>query len=456
MQQRLLVPFAGDGSGLEELTWGQWYVWGLMADFGSMQMVGGAMRLEKGTTVDHIVHLLSFIVSRHQSLRTRIRVQPDGTPMQLVADAGEVELEIIDTPLDEDPAEVAEAVRLRYKETPFDIAEDWPVRMAVIRKDGVPDHFVAIYSHMAIDGYGFEALIRDLANLDRSTGEHLAPVSGTQPMELARQQRTPASRRLNDNSIQYWERVLRGSPVNPFNGPYPGQEPRWWECTYVTHAAYIATNAISARTRLHTGPVLLAAYAVAVARVTGINPVLVRIVVSNRFRPGFADSVSGLGEPSLCLIDARDCTFDEAVPRAWHSQLNAAKNGYYDPRDMWALRDRIEKERGSEIDFGWYFNDGRRGTAQPMAETTPTEEQMWDALALSRLSWAVKSNSPDFKAYLDINREPDAISYNFLADTRIVSLHEQIAIVRAVEEILMAAAFDPGYIGLPGHAKLHR
>lgn len=446
MDQRLLVPFAGDGSGLEELTWGQWYVWGLMADFGSMPMVGGAMPLEEGTTVDNVVHLLSFIVSRHQSLRTRIRVQPDGTPMQLVAGSGEVALEIVGTPEDEDPAEVAEAVRLRFKSTPFDIAQDWPVRMAVILKDGEPDHFVAIYSHMAIDGYGFEALIGDLANLDRATGEHLAPVAGIQPLELARQQRTPAARKLSDVAIRYWERVLRDRPAHPFNGPYTEREPRWWECTYVTHAAYLASNAISARTKLHTGPVLLAAYAVAVARVTGVNPSLIRIVVSNRFRPGFTDSVNVFGAPSLCLIDVRDCTFDEAVVRAWHSQLNAAKNGYYDPRDMWALRDRIEKERGVEIDFGWYFNDGRRGTAQPVAETAPTEDEMWDALALSRLAWAVKTNTPDFKAYFDVNRELDTISYNLLVDTRIVSLHEQLAIVRAVEETLMAAAFDPGYM----------
>jgi hypothetical protein len=69
---------------------------------------------------------------------------------------------------------------------------------------------------------------------------------------------------------------------------------------------------------------------------------------------------------------------------------------------------------------------------------------MWDALPLSRLTWAVKTNTPDFKAYLDVNLEPGTLSYNFLADTRALSLHEQMVMVRAVEEILMAAAFDPG------------
>jgi hypothetical protein len=446
MEQRILVPFEGEGSGTEELTWGHWTVWGLMTDFGTAAMVGGAMRLDEGTTVDDIVHLLSFIVSRHQSLRTRIRTRPDGTLEQHVAAKGEVALEIVDTPDGGDPADVAQAVRLRYKETPFDIAEDWPVRMAVIRHDGTPHHFVAMYPHMAIDGYGFEALVDDLAHLDRKSGEHLAPVSGIQPMELARQQAAPAARKQSDTAIRYLEHVLRDSPARSFNGPYEPRDPRWWECTYESPAAYLACNAISARTGLHTGPVLLAAYAVAVARVASVNPVLVRIVVSNRFRPGLADSVSVVGLPSLLLVEVADCTFDEAVTRAWRGQLASSKNGYYDPRDLWALRKTIEEDRGIEIDYGWHFNDGRRGTAQPATSTATSEQEIWDALPLSRLTWSSRTDIPDFRAYLDINPAEDLISYSFLADTQLVCPHEQLRIVRAVEEILTAAAFDPNYL----------
>src|SRR5690242_3163364 len=170
-----MVPFAGDGSGVDDLTWGQRNIWRMMEFIGTPEMVGGAMKLDEGTTVDNIRNLLSFIVSRHQSLRTRIRIDPDGVPKQWLSESGEVPLTIIDVPDDEDPAEVAEATREHYETAPFDIGTEWPVRMAVVRHHGVPSHFAVQYPHMVIDGYGFEALLRDLRNLDQETGEVLGP-----------------------------------------------------------------------------------------------------------------------------------------------------------------------------------------------------------------------------------------------------------------------------------------
>jgi hypothetical protein len=439
------VPFAGDGSGVEELTWGQWNVWRMMEDFGSPFMVGGVMRLEEGTTLDGIVHLLAFIMSRHQSLRTRVRTGPDGTPVQVLADAGEVDLEVVDAGEDEDPADVAGAVRDRFESEPFDIAEDWPVRMAVVRKGGVPDHFVALYPHMAIDAYGFDALVGDLANLDRVTGAHLGPRVGVQPMELARTQRSPAVRRKGEASIRHWEQCLRIAPTRRFNGPHAGHEPRYWDCAYDSPAAGLATAAIAARTGLGTGPILLAAYAVTMARVTGVNPSIIRTLVSNRFRPDFAGSVSVLAQPGLCVVDVGDCTFDEAAVRAWRSQLATGKHGYYDPRDLWELRDRIAEERGAEVDLGCYFNDRRRAMAQGPVGPIPTEDEVWAALSHSRLEWGRRSSAPDVKLYLNVNGKPDTLNYDVRGDTQAVSPEELVLILRGIEEVLVAAAFDPDH-----------
>ncbi|MBW8804227.1 MAG: condensation protein [Catenulisporales bacterium] len=445
--QTIMVPFAGEGSGTEELTWGQWLVWRMMQGFDSPYMIGGAMRLEAGTTLEHLVRLLAFIVGRHQSLRTRIRTGPDGEPTQVLAASGEVALHVHDVAEGQDPAELAEEIRARYEFEPFDIAQDWPVRMAVIRKDGVPDHFVAMYPHMVIDAYGFEALVGDLENLDRDTGGVLGPRAGVQPMDLAREQRGPAAERAQAVSLRYWERWLREVPARRFNGPHPERDPRWWDCAYDSRAALLALNAVSARTGLHSGPVLLAAYAVALARTTGVNPSVIRMVVSNRFRPDFARSVSVVAQPGLCVVDVGGCTFDEAVARAWRAQLATGKNAYYDPRRLAELRERVEKERGEALDLMCYFNDRRATLAQPAGtgEQMPSEEQMWDAVPLSRLSWGIRSNSPDVKAYLDVNGSPDTVNLTLRSDTRAVSPAEQVAILRGIEEILLAAAFDPDH-----------
>jgi hypothetical protein len=452
-QHMIMVPFHGDGAGSEELTWGQWGVWRMMTGFDGVFMVGGAMRLEEGTSLEHIVHLLAFIMRRHQSLRTRVQTGPDGRPRQVLSDSGEVALEVIDveTGVDgaegEDPAAVAEATRERYEFEPFDIAQDWPVRMAVICKDGVPDHFVAMYPHMAIDAYGFDALVGDLEHLDRETGAELAPRGGVQPIDLARKQSQPAAIRQCEASLRYWESWLREVPARRFNGPYPELDPRWWDCTYDSPAAFLAVTAISARTGMHSGPVLLAAYAVAVERVTGAGPSVIRMVVSNRFRPDFARSVSVVAQPGLCVFDVRECTFDEAVVRAWHAQIATGKNAYYDPCRLAEIRDQVEKDRGEELDLMLYFNDRRKAMAQPTAaaEQVPTAEQMWDAVPRSTLTWGIRSNSPDVKAYLDVNGSPDSVNVTLRSDTTALSPGEQVTILRTIEEVLLAAAFDPGY-----------
>ncbi|NUR60312.1 MAG: condensation protein, partial [Catenulispora sp.] len=377
-QHTIMVPFSGEGSGTEDLTWAQWGVWRAMQGFNSPFMVGGTMKLDAGTTLENVRQVLAFVVGRHESLRTRIRTDSEGRPMQVLAESGEVGLEVYDLDDGEDAAEQAEAIRARYEFEPFDIAQDWPVRMAVLRRDGVPDHFVAMYPHMVIDAFGFDALVGDLVHLDQETGAVLGPREGLQPREIARKQCTPAGARAGDASLRFWEHWLRRIPIRRFNGPHPEQDPRWWDATYDSRAAFIAVSAVSDRTGLGSGPVLLAAYAVAMARVTGVNPSVIRMVVSNRFRPGFSRSVSVVAQPGLCVIDVGDCSFDEAVLRAWQAQLATGKNSYYDPRRLAELREQVEKERGAALDLTCYFNDRRKalsGSPSARAERAEQAEQ---------------------------------------------------------------------------------
>ena len=70
---------------------------------------------------------------------------------------------------------------------------------------------------------------------------------------------------------------------------------------------------------------------------------------------------------------------------------------------------------------------------------------MWDAVPASRMTWGIRSNSPDIKAYLDVNGSPDTVNVTLRSDTRAVSPAEQVRILRTIEEILLAAAFDPEY-----------
>jgi hypothetical protein len=75
-------------------------------------------------------------------------------------------------------------------------------------------------------------------------------------------------------------------------------------------------------------------------------------------------------------------------------------------------------------------------------EAVADAEQMWDAVPLSRMTWGIRSNSPDVKAYLDVNGSPDTVNLTLRSDTQALTPHEQVRVLRGMEEILLAAAFD--------------
>ncbi len=440
MTYRITVPFKGEGSGVEELTWAQFAAWRSMQVVGVTEWAGGTMPLEPGTTVQDIVTLLGFIVSRHQSLRTRLLVDGEGPPKQVLAESGEITLEVYER--DGDPERMAATIRAEYEAAPWDPVADWPLRMAVVADGDRAVHFVALYCHMVIDAYGFDALGADLANLDPVTGAHLAPVAGIQPLELARAQSGPVAQRQATSSLRYWEKHLRTIEPRRFARRLAPQDLRWCEATLTTPATHLALAAVAGRAKVHTGVILLAAYAVMLGRLSGQPVGMFRIVVSNRFRPGFAESVSNLAQAGLAVIDTAGCTFDEAIARAWKSQFMAGMHAYYHPRDLWPLIERVGEERGVTIDTRCYFNDRRRSAAQAPVDPPPTPEQITAALSQTSLRWGPRSNEFDATCFLHVDFEADTFDLTWRVDTTAVSPEMLEECLRGIESLVVTAALD--------------
>jgi hypothetical protein len=455
MAERIFVSFEGDGSGVDELSWGQRAIWNQMRMQDSSLSMGGARPLTAGTTVGDVAASARFVLGRHQSLRTRLRFEPDGRPVQVVASSGEIPLEIVEAG-DAAPAVVAEALAARYKETNFDYANEWPIRMGVVTHRGTPTHVVEVVCHLATDGFGMALLRADLASQNGGTvrtsagpasaGPAGAPVTAMQPLEQARSQRTPGARRHCDAAMRYWERLLRALPADRF-GDWPDDgQPRCLRAVYNSPAVHLAVRQIAARTKVSTSQVLLAAFAVTLARLTGSNPVVSLVLVNNRFRPGFADTVSPVSAPCLCVIDVGDITFDEAVARAWHSAMTAYKHAYYEPDLMWDVIARVGKERGGGITLGYFFNDLRvRHREEPGGSGVPagSPEDMQAALARSTLEWGSEKDGPCDRVFLYINDVPGTISCEAWVDTRYVSAADLEAALRGLEELTVEAAVNP-------------
>ncbi|HVQ90889.1 MAG TPA: condensation domain-containing protein [Mycobacteriales bacterium] len=432
----MLVPFAGAGSGVGPLSWGQQLMWNAIQRWDSSLALGGVSPLQDGMTTKDVAAALSFIMSRHQSLRTRIVAGPDGVLRQEVAGAGEIVLELVDVPAGADPAAVAERVRDRFHGVQFEYANEWPVRMAVIRVDGAPVYLVAMYCHLALDGSGLDALVADVAGM-----EGAGPVTAIQPLAQAEWETGPDGQRHNARTLRYWDRQLRAIPARRFSAPAGCPPPRFREIQAQSPALDLATRLIAARTGVDTPAVLLAASATALARVTGNSPSAMLILVSNRFRSGFADTVSTVSQPGLCVIDVAGATFDEAVARAWRASLNAYKYAYCDPTQRDALHARISAERGEDVDISCYFNDRRmQGPAGPV----PTAADIRAALPASWVRWSQTPFDPASEPFfVYVNDVPGTIDLRVSLDTRHVAPADAEAYVRELEAAAVAAALDP-------------
>jgi hypothetical protein len=448
MGAKLFVPFHGEGSGVGELTWGQKGIWQTIRLSGESVTMGGVDPLPPGATVENAAATLQYVMARHQSLRTRLRIDPDGHTWQVVSSEGEIPLEVVDVAAGEDPAEVADAVCKRYQSHDFDYAEEWPLRMAVIRRDGTLTHAVAVYLHLAMDAGGLDVLMAD-----SRTQRESPPVTAIQPLQLAWQQQQPAALRQGEASLRHLEQVLRTIAPRRFGRPTGGPVPGFEQVSYESAAMQLANQAVAARTGFGTNPVLLAAFAVTLARHTGINPVVVVLPVSNRFRPGFAGMVSPVAQISPCVVDLAGISFSTAISRSAKASMHAFKHAYYDPDERLALLRRVDRERGEPIDISCFFND-RRGLGRPQP-TGPvaTEAQVRDALPGSRLRWTTGPGLSKQKLYLSINDTPDAIELSLSADTEHLSTVDMEAIVRGIEAVLVEMVADPaGPTGVPAPA----
>jgi len=440
MTSQFLVPFDGERSGAGELTWGQLDIWAAMQRQQSSLGVGGAFPLPPGTTVADVAADLRFLMSRHESLRTRLRFAADGHPQQVVAKSGVAHLAVID-PGDADPAQVAASVHARYEDENFDHVRDWPIRWAVIAKNGFATHLVTIICHLAIDAMGAMALLDDLASRDPATGEAQRPVTELQPLDLAEMQRSPAVLRQNSAALRYWERTLWSVPARRFADSTDKRSPRYWQATYNSTASYLAMQFLTDRTGMSTSTVLLAAFAVVLTRITGSNPAVIQVVVDNRFRRSLANVVSPLCTSVPCVIDVADCTLEEAVARAGRASFNAYKMAYYNPLERAELEARISKERREVIDLSCFFNDRRiKSLQEPDNEYLPAAADLRPALEHSTLTWGWRRDRPCDRCFFSVNNASEALCYELYADTHYLSPADIEACLRGLEAVIVEAA----------------
>jgi Condensation domain len=462
--EHIRVPFTGTAAGTADLSWGQAEIWRAMRRQRSWLPLVTVTPLAPGMTENDAAAELRLMMSRYPSMRTRLLPRgaagprgergqihspwqedgpwQDGDPCQALADSGVATLDVVHT--GGDPAATAAGVKERYLRSEWDLIGDWPLRMTVIRHRGALTHMVTAISHLAIDGFGTVAMRSDLASVARSSGV-VAP-SPMSPLEQARWQQSPAGLRVSAAAMRHWEKHLAAVPLRRFPGTAGCGQGGYAEARFASPALYQATRVVATHTGLGTSPVLLAAFALALGQLTGSNPVLVQVVVSNRFRPGLAETVSQVAQTGLCVIDVAGASFAETVTRAWRGSMAAHRHAYYSPADLDQLLSRLSEERGGRLDIDCFYNDRRMGGRTDPGGPLPTRQEIQGALTRSTLRWDRRPAQPSEKFFLHIDDAAGSVDMLLSADTSHVSTSDMETCLRAMEEITVRAA-----LGLLGH-----
>jgi Condensation domain len=294
--------------------------------------------------------------------------------------------------------------------------------------------------HLVTDGSGSRVLIDELARRDTSgSGAALSAV------EQARWQRSPAGQRQCDVALRYWEKALRTIPARRYPERTERPNPRYWQASARFPALHLAARVIAARTGVEVSSVLLAMFAVALRRITGVNPVVVQVVASNRFRPGLASTVSPIMQDTLCVIEVPDATVDEAVAHTRRRAMTAYKYAYCDPYRRDEVIAKVNQERGERVDVSCFFNDRRLVTReQEQTGPLPSPEQVRAALALGSFEWKHKQDYQAFdELFVNVDDVPDTLAMTVQADIHHLSPVDVEAFIHGMQEVAVAAALDP-------------
>jgi hypothetical protein len=442
MAEHVLIDFAGEGSGTGGLTWGQRGVWRSIVMDGEAKTLGGVVKVPGGTTVERVSASMRFVLGRHQSLRTKLRIGPDGEVRQVVHASGELPLEIVDVPAGQDADAVADALTRRYQSEPFDYERDWPVRLGAVRQGDVISHTVAVYLHTTMDALGMAALVRDLAT--HLGGLEAEPVTAVQPLELAERESGPSALRQSRASLRHMESVLRAVPSRRFP-PTGAITDEHDMLHYRSPALLLAVTAAAARRGIDSSPVLLGAYAVSLARVTGVSTVPVHLAVSNRFRPRMAASVAPLAQVAPCVIEVAGTTLDGVMGRAWQAAMSAYKHAYYDPAGRAEVEARVDAERGEPVDMSVYFNDRRTPGTGTAAAADPADlpARIEAARAGSTLRWDLRPGPMLETVYLDVDDLDGALGLLLTVDLRKLSRESAERLIRGMQDVVIGMALDP-------------
>jgi amino acid adenylation domain-containing protein len=337
------LPRGADGLPLEPppLSFGQQRLWFLdQLEPGLLSYnTPAAIRLDGDLDLDALGYALNEIVRRHEVLRTSFGARR-GDPVQLIAPAQPIDLNLDDLTGIDPPGREAEALRRAGDDVrrPFDLATGPLLRVRIFRL-GERDHLAVLTAHHIVaDGWSLGILTGELTALyaaHRSGQPAALPPLPVQYAEYAAWQRAWLETKDAGGAsplqaqLDYWKAQLAGIPARldlPTDRPRPPvQSSNGSTYTFrLTGEQQKGLNALARGEGATLYMVLLAAYQTLLSRYSGQGDVTVGSVVASRTRPEL-EPLIGFFVNTLVFRTRFDGqpTFRDVIARAREAALGA-------------------------------------------------------------------------------------------------------------------------------------
>lgn len=458
------VTFSGLPEWTGPATWGQRAIWLPLrwyAPYDHYFNIGTVLTLGSGLPAADVVAVLSALMERHESLRTRFGHAEDGSLRQLLA--GDGELAVAWTEAGREAAQaVADRVLTAMLGVRFDLAADLPIRVSAVGVNGMVHALVPVVSHIAADGEGFTVLVNDLRRLAAARRRDPARLPGhppgRSPREQAAYEATPVALRRDEAAREHWRRVLDIAPpaVLPPPGPIRDATP-WRQAVLEGGGLDPASRWLARQWGCNPSAVVLAAYVRVLAAQTRRERIALKVVVSNRAAPEQRNAVGALSQDGLLCLEPAGLSLRELAMKAGAAQLTAARHAQFEPGAMAREVASAESRRGTTLEVDCHFNDYRDiapgalpASAAGLVPGTLRWGDAWrrqDCALFFALRPASASPgagagtvAPDARPASSRRAGSGAVAATLLADTRRLAPDQVEALLRAVEDLVISTA----------------
>ncbi|WP_422769370.1 condensation domain-containing protein [Plantactinospora sp. WMMC1484] len=254
-------------------------------------LVSWVLQLTGALDVEGVRHAFEQVVHRHEVLRTRYR-QDGAEPVQIVDPPSRFTLTFVD--LADRPEAEAEGLRIvdQQRSTPFDLVNEAPLRVTVVRTGPQRHLFTMVTHHIACDGYAYHRIAAEVSAYyaGHLRGEPVdLPAVPVQYADYAAWERAGRTRGALDRHLAYWRNRLDGLDTLPLpvDGAHPDR-PGWQGAIVRVDIPAQTSNLVrELATARRTSPttVMLAAYQAMLSQVSGSPDVAVGMPVTLRTRP---------------------------------------------------------------------------------------------------------------------------------------------------------------------------